>query len=117
MRGRVVTGVDPNTQHGKPHVRLTTQNKLPFYFQRENKIFLDALPKSVDRNKASASAHTLPRGKVREMSEIFDQLFRKQLERKVSKLKEFFKICLSLIHDKDVVTKLTSLTEETQKVL
>ena len=33
--------------------------------------------------------------------------------KKVSKLKEFFKICLELINDKDVVTELTTLIEET----
>ena len=31
----------------------------------------------------------------------------------VSKLKEFFKMCLTLINDKDVVVELTTLIEET----
>ena len=33
----------------------------------------------------------------------------------VSKLKEFFKICLTLIQDKDGVIELTSLIEEPQE--
>ena len=56
----------------------------------------------------SKYAPTLPIG-VREMHEISDQLFRKKPTEKVSKLKEFFKSLLLLIHDKDVVAKLTSL--------
>ena len=32
--------------------------------------------------------------------------------RKVSKLKEIFKIFLSLIHDKDIVSKLTAMIED-----
>ena len=35
----------------------------------------------------------------------------------VSKLKEFFKSCLALIHDKDVVAKLTTLIEDTTEDL
>ena len=35
--------------------------------------------------------------------------------RKVSKLKEFFLSCLSLIQDKDVVTELITLIEEPQE--
>ena len=35
----------------------------------------------------------------------------------VSKSKEFLKICLALIHDKDVVTKLETLIEETPEDL
>ena len=37
--------------------------------------------------------------------------------KKVSKLKDFFKICLALIHDKDVVEELTTLIEETSEDL
>ena len=33
--------------------------------------------------------------------------------KKVSKLKEFFKICLALINDKDVFVELTTLIQET----
>ena len=51
------------------------------------------------------------------MPERFEQLFRKQLIQKVSKLKEFFKICLLLIHDIDVFVELTALVEETRDEL
>ena len=47
------------------------------------------------------------------MLEPFEQLIRKPPMKKVSKLKEFFKSFLSLIHDRDVVAKLTALIEET----
>ena len=47
------------------------------------------------------------------MLERFEQLIRKPLMKKVSKLKEFFKSCLALINDKSVVTEMTSLIEET----
>ena len=33
--------------------------------------------------------------------------------KKVSKLKEFFKSCLALIHDKDAIVELKTLIEET----
>ena len=48
------------------------------------------------------------------MPEGFEQLIRKKPMKKVSKLKEFFKICLALINDKDVVVELTTLIEETR---
>ena len=51
------------------------------------------------------------------MPEIFEQILMKQPMKKVSKLKYFFKICLVLIHDRDVVTELTNLIEETPKYL
>ena len=37
--------------------------------------------------------------------------------RRVGKLKEFFKSCLALIHDRYVVTELTTLIEENPKDL
>ena len=37
--------------------------------------------------------------------------------KKVSKLKDFFKFFLALIHDKDVVIELTTLIEETSEEL
>ena len=46
---------------------------------------------------------------IRGMPKIFEQLIKKLPMKKVSKLKEFFKICLALIHDKDVVAKLVAL--------
>ena len=42
---------------------------------QEKEVFLDTQAKFVDRNKSSTYSHTLPRGKVREMPERFDQLF------------------------------------------
>ena len=47
------------------------------------------------------------------MPERFEQLIKKSPMKKVSKLKEFFKSCLALINDKDDVTELTTLIEET----
>ena len=51
------------------------------------------------------------------MPEIFEQLLRKQPMKKVSKIKEFFKSCLALIHDRYVVADLITLIEETSKYL
>ena len=45
------------------------------------------------------------------MPKIFEQLIRRLPTKRVSKLKDFFKSCLALIHDKDVVTEFTSLIE------
>ena len=47
------------------------------------------------------------------MPEIFEQLIRRPPTKKVSKLKEFFKIFLPLIYDKDVVSESTTLIEDT----
>ena len=47
--------------------------------------------------------------------EKFDLLLRKQSARNISKLKEFFKFFLLLIHDRYVVTGLTTVIEESQK--
>ena len=51
------------------------------------------------------------------MPKIFEQLIRRLPTKKVSKLKEFLKICLELIHDKYVVEKLTTLIENTSEDL
>ena len=51
------------------------------------------------------------------MPEHFEQLMRKPSVKKVSKLKEFFKSCLALINDKDVVIELIALIEENSKYL
>ena len=64
-------------------------------------------PNFVDTNHLSTS------GQVRSMPERFEQLIRRSPMKKVSKLKEFFKSCLALINDKDVVAELTALIEET----
>ena len=50
---------------------------------------------------------------VRAMPEIFEQLIRRPPTKKVSKLKEFFKSCLALIHDKYDVIELEKLIEKT----
>ena len=65
----------------------------------------------MDTNQPSIS------GQVRAMPEIFEQLIRRSTTKKVSKLKDFFKSCLALIHDKYIVTELTKLIEETFKDL
>ena len=59
----------------------------------------------VDTNQPSTS------GQVRAMPKIFEQLIRRPPTKTVSKLKEFFKSCLALIHEKYVVTELTALIE------
>ena len=51
------------------------------------------------------------------MLERFENLIRMPPMKKVSKLKEFFKSCLAIINDKDVVTELTTLIEETPEHL
>ena len=66
-------------------------------------------PNFFDTNQASTF------GQVKVMLERFEQFLRNQPLKKVSKLKEFFKSCLALIHDKDAVTELTTLIEETVK--
>ena len=63
------------------------------------------------------SSLSLSRVQLRAILERFEQLFKKQPTEKVSKLKYFFKIFLSLIRNKDVVAKLTTLVEETQEEL
>ena len=65
----------------------------------------------VDTNQPSTP------GQVRAMPELFEQLIRRPPMKKVSKVKDFFKSCLELIHDKDVVTEFTTLIEETTKDL
>ena len=61
----------------------------------------------VDTEQPSTSAE------VKEIPERFQQIFRKQAPNKVSKLRSFLSSFLALIHDKDVVTKLQDLIEET----
>ena len=51
------------------------------------------------------------------MHKRFEQLLWKELIKRVSKLKEIFKMFLALIYDGDVFTKLTTLIEETPEVL
>ena len=51
--------------------------------------------------------------RVKTIPEQFEKLFRKKPMKKVSKIKEFFKNCLALINDKDAITELIALIEET----
>ena len=46
------------------------------------------------------------------MPKIFEQLIKRPPTKKLSKLKDVFKSCLALIHDKDVVGVLTTLIED-----
>ena len=77
----------------------------------KREIFLKVRQEFVDTNQPSTF------GQVRAIPERFEQLIRKPPMKKVSNIKEFFKNCLTLIHDKDVVTELTSLIEEMTKDL
>ena len=61
----------------------------------------------VDANQPSTSRQ------IKNMTERFEPLITNKPMKKVSNLKEFFKSCLALINDKDVVTELTALIEET----
>ena len=51
------------------------------------------------------------------MPERFEQLVRRKITKKVSKLKEIFKKKFTLIHDKDVVIELTTLIDYNTKYL
>ena len=82
---------------------------------KKNKVFLDACQEFLDIDKASTSTSISPEEPILEMLERFDQLFRKEPVEKVSKLKEFFKSCLELIQDKDIVVEFIALIEEPQE--
>ena len=92
-----------NTQHGQPQVWQAPQKKAPLDVDKENEVFLDMQPWFFDTNQTSKSRQ------VKQMAERIEKLLRKQPMKKVSKIKEFFKSCLALIHDKDVVVELKSL--------
>ena len=51
---------------------------------------------------------------ILEMPQIFEQLFQIKPTEKVNKLKNFFKICLALIEDKDAMEELSTLVEQPQ---
>ena len=88
-------------------VKLVAQKKIPFDIQKRKQAFLDVRPKFVDPEQPSTLAE------VEEMPERFQQIFRKQAPRKVSKLKPVLSSCLALLHDKDVIAELQALIEET----
>ena len=82
---------------------------------KKKEVFLDAHQEFLNIDKASTSTSISPEGPILEMLERFDQLFRKEPVEKVSKLKEFFKSCLAIIQDKDVVAEFIALIEEPQE--
>ena len=49
---------------------------------------------------------------MRAIPKIFEQIIKRPPTKKVSKLNEFFKICLALIHEKYVIAELTTLIED-----
>ena len=69
--------------------------------QKEKELFLDARQEFIDINQALTSVALPP--EILGMPQRFDQLFQKKPMGKVSKLKEFVKIFLSLIQDKYAV--------------
>ena len=81
----------------------TTQKKAPFDVQKKKEVFLNVWPEFLDTNQASTY------GQVNVIPERFEELLRKQPLKKVSNLKYFFKSCLALINDKDVVVELKTL--------
>ena len=110
-RGSDAIREDQDANHGQLQVRPTTKNKVPFHFHKEKKVFFNVRMEFVDTNQASTY------GQVREIPERFDQILKKKPTRKVSKLKYFFKSCLALILNKDVVSELRILIEENTEVL
>ena len=84
-----------------------TQKKALLDIPKEKQVFLDVQPEFIDSNQPSTSVQ------VKTMPERFEQLLKKKPMKNVSKIKEFFKSCLALINDKDVVVELTTLIEET----
>ena len=88
-------------------MRPTTQTKAPIDVQMEKEVFLEVWLEFVDAHQPSTFVQvwTIPEG--------FEKLIRKPQIKKVSKLKEFFKSYLALIHDKDAIVGLATLIEET----
>ena len=61
----------------------------------------------MDQEQPSTSAE------VKEIPKCFQQLFQNHILKNVSKLKSFLSSCLALIQDKDVITKIQEIIEET----
>ena len=78
-------------------MRPAAQKKAPLEVQHEKEVLLEARQYFVDSNQPLTS------GQVRAMPERFEQLIRRSTTKKVSKLKDFFKSFLALIHDKYIV--------------
>ena len=108
-RGGDEMGAYQNTQQGQPQVKPMEKKKAPLDFWKEKEVFLDAPQEFVDINQLSTS------GQVRAMPKIFEQLIGRAPMKKVSKLKDFFKTSLALIHDKYDVTKLATSQKKPQK--
>ena len=105
-RGGIVTGAYQNRKQGQAQVRPMAQKKASLDVYKEKEVFLDVCPELVDANQPSIS------GQINTIPKRFKNLLRKQPMQKVSKLKDFFKICLAIISDKNVVAELTTLIEE-----
>ena len=101
--GGPATRADQNTQQGHLQVRPTTQKKASLDVQQEKEVFLEEQQDFVVTNQLLTS------GEFRAMPKTFEQLIKNPPMKNVSKLKEFFKICLALIHDRDGVAVLTTL--------
>ena len=89
-------------------MRPTTEKKSLLDVQQEKEVFLKVRQDFVDTNSLSTP------GQVRSIPKRFEQLIRKPPMKNV---REFFKICLALIHYKDEVAELTTLIDETKEDL
>ena len=98
MQGGASTGADQNTLLRQPQVRPAAQNKSLLDVQQEKEVLLEAWQEFVDTNQPSTYRQ------VQAMPEIFEQLIKRSPTKNVSKLKQIFKSCLALIHDKDAIT-------------
>ena len=96
-RGEDAIGVDQNTPQGHLEVQLVVQKKAPLDVQQEKEVFLEDRKDFINTNQPSKSRQ------VRAMPKRFEQLIRRPPTKKVSKLKDFFKKKLALIHEKNVV--------------
>ena len=80
---------------------------MSFDVQKQKELLWDVRPEFVDVEEPSTSEE------VREIPERFQCIFQKNIPQKVSNLKSFMSSCLTLIQDKDVITKLQAMIEET----
>ena len=90
------------------------QKKVPFDVQKEKGVFFSAQNEFMDRNRASIYADFLVfnDGLVIEMPPSFDQSLPRKLTENVSILKNFLKICLSLVKNKYSLVEVSNLIEE-----
>ena len=94
----------------------TTKNKVSFDVQKENGVLFDAQDEFIDKNQTSTSVvvPVLDGGRILDMPQRFQNLFRIKTIEKGIKLKNLFKSCLALIEYKDVVAELSYLVEKSQ---